>query len=166
MPTKSAKARTRAKQRQDEYEQCAEYLRKYCRGQGLKCTTARFEVLQEIIRFEDHFDPDELLQAIQKRSGQASRATLYRTLALFEEAGIIREVLHGHHHAHYEFVFGQQEHDHIIDEQTGHVIEFDSAKVNRLCQTICKEYGLEPISHRFQIHAKPMQKSGKKSSKK
>ena len=116
-------------------------------------TAERQAVLAAVEFAREHFDPEWLLQKMRAAGVPGSRATLYRTLALLQEAGIIQQVLHGHKHMHYEFVFGRGEHDHIVDVNTGDVVEFSNEDVVRLREAICRAHGFSPVSHRFQILA-------------
>lgn len=132
---------------------CETFFRTFCRQRGLKLTSERQAVLSAVENADEHFDPEWLLQKMRTAGVPGSRATLYRTLALLQEAGIIQQVLHGHKHMHYEFVFGRGEHDHIVDVNTGDVVEFSNEDVVRLRDAICRSHGFAPVSHRFQILA-------------
>lgn len=132
-------------------EPCEEFFHAFLRRKGLKFTSERQAVLSAVADVGEHFDPEWLLGRMREQGVPASRATLYRTLTLLQEAGIINQVLHGHKHMHYEYVFGRGEHDHIVDVQTGQVVEFNNARVIELRDAICRELGYEAVSHRLQI---------------
>lgn len=138
-----------------ELAQAVEQLRQHCRRRGMRFTQERVDVLRAVIEADGHFDPEEMLVFARTRGIRASRATLYRTLALLEDAGIIQQVLPGHRHRHYEYVFGRPAHDHIVNLATGEVVEFESDAVSRLGDDICRQRGLRAVRHRLLIYAEP-----------
>lgn len=136
-----------------QLEQVEAFFRGFCRRRGLKMTQERRQILEAVATAGEHFDSEWLFDRMRQQRSRVSRATLYRTIALLRDAGILKQVLHGHKHMHYEYVFGRQEHDHIVDVDTGQVVEVDSAEMIRLRDAICRRLGYRALSHRLQIFA-------------
>jgi len=126
-------------------------FRAHLRRRGLKYTRERQSILQAVMRNEQHFEADELLWAMRRQNVRVGKATIYRTLPLLVEAGIVREVIYGEKHAHYEHTFGHTPHDHMICRECGQVIEFDSKEVLELIGQLCRRRGFQPLYHRFQV---------------
>ena len=126
-------------------------FRAHLRHRGLKYTRERQAILQAVMRNEQHFEAEELLLAMRQQDARVGKATIYRTLPLLVEAGIVREVIYGEKHAHYEHTFGHTPHDHMVCRDCGQVIEFDSKEVLDLIGQICGRQGFEPLYHRFQV---------------
>jgi Fur family ferric uptake transcriptional regulator len=126
-------------------------FRAHLRRRGLKYTRERQAILQAVMRNEQHFEAEELLWSMRRQDVRVGKATIYRTLPLLVDAGIIREVIYGEKHAHYEHTFGHAPHDHMICRSCGQVIEFDSKKVLELIEQLCGRERFEPLYHRFQI---------------
>jgi len=133
---------------QSPQEQFGEYLRRH----GQKFTHERRRVLDEIDRQQDHFQADELLSAMRKRKVKVSKATLYRTLALLVRAGLLREEVFGERHLHYERIFGQKHHDHLVCLACGKIEEFRNDEIEDAQEAICKQHGFLPTGHRMEIH--------------
>ena len=88
---------------------------------------------------------------ISKRPCCVSRATVYRTLAHLQDAGILKQVFFDNRRSYYEVIAGRQTNDYLICVATGKVIEFNSDKLKQLRDEICRQHGYQPLSHRFQI---------------
>jgi len=126
-------------------------FRAHLRRRGLKYTRERQAILQAVMQDEQHFEAEELLWTMRRQSVRVGKATIYRTLPLLVEAGIIREAIYGEKHAHYEHTFGHRPHDHMVCRDCGQVIEFDSKEVLDLIGQLCGRQGFEPLYHRFQV---------------
>jgi len=118
---------------------------------GLKYTAERREILKAILSAHSHFDADWLFFEMRKTGAKASKATIYRSLALLREVGILREVFHGPRGSYYEHVYGHEHHEHMICLQCGRVIEFSSRKLERLQEQACRSLKFHPIHHHLQV---------------
>jgi Fur family ferric uptake transcriptional regulator len=131
---------------------CAVFRRKL-KSEGLKYTPERAHVLDAIVRTEGLFEA-EALQGELKRAGfRVSKATVYRTIRLLQDAGIIQRVLFDEDQAHYQLVYGRRPHDLLIRLDTREVEEIEAPELIALRDRICRERGLEPRGHRFQVFA-------------
>jgi len=128
-----------------------EIFREFLHNKGLKFTKERQRILDEVFAFHGHFAPEELLRSIKNKSIQVSKASLYRTLPLLLESGLIEQVEKNDKHAHYEHTFGHEHHDHLICMRCGKVIEVFSPRLEAVQNELCKSNGFEGIKHTLEI---------------
>jgi Fur family ferric uptake transcriptional regulator len=126
-------------------------FKKFITDKGLKLTKERKEILNEILRTKGHFDPDELFIKLKNRGSKVSRASIYRTLPLLIESGLIEEVEKIDKRAHYEKISMDSHHDHMICIKCGKVIEFYSETLEMLQDEICKNERFKGIRHTLEI---------------
>ncbi len=135
------------------YEPLCAVFRRYLHGQQLKFTPERAMILDAVLRQNGLFEADQLVRDLEQLGHRVSRATAYRTLAHLQDAGILKQVFFDSKRSYYEVIAGRQTYDYLICVETGRVVEFNSERVRRLCEEICREHGFEPISHQLQIYA-------------
>ena len=128
-------------------------FRRYLRSQNLKYTPERADVLNAIIECDDVFEVDQLLMEMRRRGHRVSKATIYRTVKLLQDAGIITQALFDSKQAHYQLIYGQAARDYIVCMKTGKYIEFSDDELVALRNRICQAHGWDPVGHRFQIYA-------------
>ncbi len=128
-------------------------FRRYVRSQNLKYTPERADVLNAIIECDDVFEVDQLLMEMRRRGHRVSKATIYRTVKLLQDAGIITQALFDSKQAHYQLIYGKAARDYIVCMKTGKYIEFSDDELVALRNRICQEHGWDPVGHRFQIYA-------------
>jgi Fur family ferric uptake transcriptional regulator len=128
-----------------------EIFREFLSGKGLKLTKERQRILDEVSSYRGHFDPEELLLSMKNKSIKVSKASVYRTLPLLVESGLIEQVEKNDKHAHYEHTFGHGHHDHLICMKCGAVIEVFSPKLEDIQSELCRESGFEGITHTLEI---------------
>lgn len=116
----------------------------YLKSQNLKWTSGRAKVFQEAFATEGHFEPEELAYRLRKKGSRISKATVYRTLPLLVKAGLIKEVIHGEKHHHYEHIHGDNLHDHLICLKCGKIVEFAEESLNEIEEQICKSHHFRP----------------------
>ena len=126
-------------------------FRNYLKKKGLKFTPEREVILKEIFSLHKHFDIEFLYLRVCRKNKKISRATIYRTLPLLVESGLIVETFHCLGKGSYEHVFGHPHHDHMICLKCGKVIEFSNEKIERLREEVCRKYGFKSIEHRLGI---------------
>ena len=131
---------------------CAVF-RKYLRSLNLKYTPERADILNAIIERDSIFEVDELLEEMRGHGDRVSKATIYRTVNLLRDAGIITQALFDSKQAHYQLIYGKAPRDYMVCMKTGDVIEFTNKELIELRNRICQEHGWDPIGHRFQIYA-------------
>ena len=108
-------------------------------------------ILDAVLRQKGLFEAERLVNDLKQLGHDVSRATAYRTLAHLQDAGILRQVFFDNRQSYYEVIAGRQTNDYLICVATGKVVEFNSEKLRRLRDEICKEHGFSPLSHRFHI---------------
>jgi Fur family ferric uptake transcriptional regulator len=131
---------------------CAIFSR-FLKSQRLKYTPERADVLEAIIERDGVFEVDQLLMDMRDRGHRVSKATIYRTVKLLQDAGIITQALFDSKQAHYQLIYGKAARDYMVCMKTGQHIEFSDDELVALRDRICRERGWEPVGHRFQIYA-------------
>ncbi len=126
-------------------------LRNYLRERGLKLTSERQTLLRAILGSQEHFEPEDLLVSLRQQGIRVGKATIYRTLPLLVDCGILRRAFLGQNRAYYEHCFGSMPHDHMICTICSRVIEFDSSEIRQLRERVAEPAGFTVQSHRFQI---------------
>jgi Fur family ferric uptake transcriptional regulator len=128
-------------------------FRRFLKSQRLKYTPERADVLEAIIERDGVFEVDQLLMDMRDRGHRVSKATIYRTVKLLQDAGIITQALFDSKQAHYQLIYGMAARDYMVCVKTGQHIEFSDDELVTLRDRICRERGWEPVGHRFQIYA-------------
>lgn len=126
-------------------------FREFLGRKRLKFTKERKTVLREVFSFHGHFDPEELLMFMRKKAVTVSRSSLYRTLPLLVESGLIEQVVRNDKHAHYEHIYGHEHHDHLICIGCGKVIEVYSPKLETIQDELCGDNKFLGIRHTLEI---------------
>jgi Fur family ferric uptake transcriptional regulator len=120
-------------------------------SRDLKFTPERYIILKEVFQRHDHFEAEDLLSSIKKKGGRASRATIYRTLELLVQCGLLEMVDLGGNSHHYEHVLGHQHHDHLVCEKCGRIIEFTHRRLEKLKEKVCHEMDFDGRFHTLKI---------------
>ena len=128
-----------------------------CIEKGVRLTDQRKLVAQVMSESEDHPDVDELHKRVNKIDPKISIATVYRTVKLFEEAGIVAKHDFKGNKARYEQA-PQEHHDHLIDVNTGEIIEFVNEDIEKLQNKIAKELGYKLVDHRLELYGSKIKK--------
>jgi len=141
----------RPTKRAADLEQAQGRFEDFLRGRNLKLTEERRSLVEAVFAEEHHFDADELHMNQKGQGRDISRATVYRTLDLLVQAGLVRKSSFGDQHAHYEAVRHGEHHDHLICLNCHTIFEFYRADLEALQDTICEEHGFKPLHHSHQI---------------
>lgn len=126
-------------------------LTKYLKANKLRITPERFKLLDEVMKGSGHFDADELHSRLRSKGIKVSRATIYNTLDVFLECGLISKYRFGENHSRYEKAFGRPRHDHLICLSCGDIIEFVNEKLNKIQEEVCKEKNFKAQNATLQI---------------
>lgn len=139
-------------------------IEQLCIAHGMKMTGQRRVIAQILSASDDHPDVEEVYQRASAKDARISIATVYRTVRLFEEAGIIERHDFGDGRARYE-ESTDKHHDHLINVKTGEVLEFESPEIEALQKAIAKKYGMKLVGHRLELFAVPLEATQGKKSK-
>lgn len=130
-------------------------LEKLCVDKGMRMTEQRRIIARVLEKAHDHPDVEELYLRAVEVDANISISTVYRTVKLFEDAGIIERHDFRDGRSRYETV-SEEHHDHLIDLRTGNVIEFNSEAIEKLQEAIARELGFKLVDHRLELYAVPL----------
>ncbi|MBS0195211.1 MAG: transcriptional repressor [Planctomycetes bacterium] len=131
---------------------CAVF-RRTLKAEGLKYTPERAQVLDTIVRFDGLFDADAIIGKVKTSGMRVSKATVYRTIKLLQDAGIIQAVLLDQDQAHFQLVYGRKPQELIIRIDTGAAESVSIPQLAETVERICRERGLKMQGHRLHIFA-------------
>jgi Fur family ferric uptake transcriptional regulator len=131
-----------------------------CEAKGLRLTDQRRTIAQVLEEADDHPDVEQLHARATARDPRISIATVYRTVKLFEEAGILDRLEFGDGRARYEDA-EREHHDHLIDLTTGEVVEFIDPEIEALQERIAARLGYRLKGHRLELYGVPQSRKGK-----
>lgn len=132
-------------------EQLALVFRKFLVNRRIRWTKAREYLLEAMMGFTGHFEADQLLAMLKQKGSGVGKATVYRTLPLLVECGILTQVRFDGKRAYYELTYGREPHDHMVCRRCGRIVEFRSDEIRNLRTKVAREHHFHAISHRFQI---------------
>ena len=127
-----------------------EVFSSFLKLRGFRFTPQRERVLEEVFSIHKHFEAEDLLVRMRQNGHRVSKATIYRTLALLIQCGLLREVIFGERHSHYEHTLGPKHH-HLICLRCGKIIEFSDETIENTQQRVCEKHRFEPFQRRFEI---------------
>jgi len=131
----------------------SETIEQKCTAKGVKLTDQRKIIAQIMSDSQDHPDVDELYRRASKIDSKISIATVYRTVKLFEEAGIVAKHDFRGGKARYEEL-NEGHHDHLIDIKTGKIIEFVDEEIEKLQKKVADKYGYKLVDHKLELYGK------------
>ncbi len=126
-----------------------------CEQRGMRMTDQRRNIARVLSVSDDHPDVEEVYRRAAAKDSNISIATVYRTVRLFEEAGILERHEFGDGRARYEQV-PETHHDHLINIQTREVIEFTDKQIEELQRTIAERLGYQLVGHRLELYCVPI----------
>jgi Fur family transcriptional regulator, ferric uptake regulator len=137
-------------------------IAKLCAAQGLRMTGQRRTIARVLSEAHDHPDVEEVHRRVHSRDPDVSLSTVYRTLKLFAERGILERHEFGEGRGRYEQA-NRAHHDHLIDVNTGQVIEFQSEAIEKIQERIAHDLGFRLVGHRLELFGVPLAKPRKSS---
>ena len=126
-----------------------------CAATGMRMTEQRRTIARVLAQSDDHPDVEELYRRCSKVDERISMSTVYRTVRLFEDAGIIERHDFREGRSRYE-TSTEGHHDHLINLRTGEVIEFQSEEIERLQAEVARRLGYKLMDHRLELYAVPL----------
>ncbi len=134
-----------------DVETARDSFRKYLKTGNYRITPERFQVLEAIMNHEGHFDADGLFLGMKSKGAKVSRATVYNTLELLQDCGLVSKYRFGENHSRYEKALGRPHHDHLICLECGDIIEFVSEKLSKIQVDVCRENSFKSQTSTLQI---------------
>ncbi len=132
-------------------------LEKICIAKGMRMTGQRRVIARVLSLAEDHPDVEEIHRRATEIDSNISIATVYRTMRLFEEAGVVERHDFQDGRARYEEAT-EDHHDHLIDLRTGEVVEFVDEEIELLQEKIAEKLGYRLVDHRLELYGVPLEK--------
>ncbi|MBX6367433.1 MAG: transcriptional repressor [Rhodospirillales bacterium] len=132
-------------------------LERLCIDKGLKMTEQRRVIARVLSDAEDHPDVEQVYRRATEIDPRISIATVYRTVRLFEEANILAKHDFGDGRSRYEEM-REDHHDHLIDVQSGRVVEFRNEEIEELQRLVAEQLGYKLVGHRLELYAVPLEK--------
>ena len=137
-----------------------ETLEEQCARKGMRMTDQRRVIAQVMEQAQDHPDVEELYRRASAIDPRISLSTVYRTLNLFEEAGLVTKHDFKDGRARFEPI-PDEHHDHLIDIRSGKVIEFRNEEIEAIQEVIAKRLGYRLVDHRLELYAVPIEGADK-----
>jgi Fur family ferric uptake transcriptional regulator len=129
----------------------SETIEEKCLAKGVKLTDQRKIIAKIMSQANDHPDVDELYKRVSKIDSKISIATVYRTVKLFEESGILAKHEFKGGKARYEEL-NEGHHDHLIDIKSGEIVEFVDEEIEELQKKVAERYGYELVDHKLELY--------------
>ena len=130
-------------------------LERLCQDKGLKMTEQRRVIARVLSESDDHPDVEQVHRRATAIDPGISIATVYRTVRLFEEADILKRHDFGEGRARYEEM-SESHHDHLIDVQSGKVVEFQNEEIEALQRKVAESLGFRLVGHKLELYAVPL----------
>ena len=128
-----------------------------CKQRGVKLTEQRKLIAKVMSESESHPDVDELHKKVSKLDSKISIATVYRTVKLFEEAGIVSKHDFKGNKSRYEQA-PEEHHDHLIDVNSGEITEFVNEEIEKLQKEVAEKLGYKLVDHRLELYGSKIKK--------
>ena len=126
-------------------------FRRFIKRRGLRYTPEREKIIQEIFANHDHFDVDTLFLRLRGKGLKISKASIYRTIPLLIESGLIQEVFYEDGHMHYEHIYGHQHHCHLRCLECGKIIEFVDEALFEIEQKLARIHNFDISGHKLEM---------------
>lgn len=137
--------------------EAATVIEKRCAESGVRMTGPRRIIARVLSEADDHPDAEEVHRRAHALDPKISLSTVYRTIKVLAEKGILERHDFGHGRARYEHASGGH-HDHLVDVESGRVIEFESSEIEALQERVAKQLGFRLVGHRLELYGVPIAK--------
>lgn len=134
-----------------EPDEVREIFLRYLRDHGIKTTLPRRHILDAVLTLSEHFEAEQVVYVLKEHGLGVGKATVYRTLPLLVDCGILRKIRFDVKQAYFEHAFGEKPHDHMVCHRCGRIIEFDADEVVAMRIRIARRHNFHVTSHRFDL---------------
>jgi Fur family ferric uptake transcriptional regulator len=129
-----------------------EVFREFLEQKGLRVTPEREAIRAEVFARHDHFDVEELIMGLRLKGLRTSRASVYRTMALLVESGLVQEVYVEDGHMHYEHIYGHDKHSHLRCLGCRKIVEFHGGGLDKVEKGIGKDHDFKITGHKLEVY--------------
>ena len=126
-----------------------EEFRRFLKDRGFRNTPERMAILREVMGSNGHFETDDIFIRLRGKNPRASQASVYRTINLLVEAGIVRKTPCDQMESRYEIIYGIDHHDHLVCIKCGRIIEFKDENIEKFQEKVALNHNFTLIGHRL-----------------
>lgn len=141
--------------RNDVFDEVKTIFTNYLKKHNYRKTQGRYDILYEIYTIDDHFEVETLYLTLKNKNYHISRATIYNTIDLLLDCGLIVKHSFGNKAGSYEKAYGSKQHDHLINLETQIVTEFEDGRVLEIAKDIAKLNNFDMTHYSFTIYGTP-----------
>jgi len=135
-------------------KEAKDIFRTYLKENQHRITSERFEIMKYALEYEGHFGADDLYLNMKQKNSDVSRATVYNTLELLVDCGLLYKRQFGDNINRYERAFHRREHDHLICKDCGKILEFTHPQIESILKELSIKLGVEISSYSFNVYGK------------
>jgi Fur family ferric uptake transcriptional regulator len=133
-------------------EQRMDLLERHMAEKGLKSTKQRSVIIESFFKQGGHLSVEEVWTRVRQENPRVSVATVYRTMKLLLESGLVRAQNFGDGQTRFEAALGREHHDHLICTQCGTIVEFENDQIERLQESVARRHGFRVESHKMELY--------------
>lgn len=137
---------------EEHIEVVKELFKHYLKAKGHRVTPERFMVLEQIYRSDGHLDADDMYLSMKNTGTRVSRATVYNTLEVLVDSGLVQKQQFGNNQSYYERAYSYQQHDHLICQECGKVLEFCDPRIFEIQKMVGEHFSFKINSHSLHFY--------------